>query len=385
MNKILILGGYGNFGRRIAMALAKSGCALVIAGRRAEKARQCAKHIVAEIPDARIDTAVIDINNNLTEQLSDIQPAVLINTCGPFQRQDYRVAEQCLAQRIHYIDLADARDYVTGIGALNKRALEAGVLIVSGASSVPGLSSAVLETYQSQFSEIDELRYGISPGHNIDLGLATTQSLLSYVGKALKPFAGHPKPYGWQHSYRQHFPMLGNRWMSLCDVPDLDLLPERYRIKSILFSAGMELGLVHGSLWVLGWLVRIGLPLELPKYALWLLRLKHWLNWWGSNDGGMHISIEGKGRDNQVKNIEWYVIAKNGDGPQIPTVPAIVLARKLAANALPIKGAMPCMGLVSLAEYQEALKAFKISFYPPQSITQTDGAKTARSNINLPA
>ena len=33
MNKILILGGYGNFGRRIAIALVKAGLPIIAAGR----------------------------------------------------------------------------------------------------------------------------------------------------------------------------------------------------------------------------------------------------------------------------------------------------------------------------------------------------------------
>jgi len=212
-----------------------------------------------------------------------------------------------------------------------------------------------------EFSEIDSLRYGISPGQRIDLGLATTQSLLSYIGKPLKPFAGHPKAYGWQQTYRQQFPEIGSRWMSACDVPDLDLLPERYSIKSIQFSAGMELKLVHGSLWLLGWLIRLGLPLNLPKYAPVLLHLNRWLDPLGTSSGGMHISIKGKDHAGEPKTVDWFIIAKDGDGPQIPTIPAIVLANKLAANEIDLKGAMPCVSLVSLQDYLDALKEFNVS------------------------
>ncbi|MGD8570778.1 MAG: saccharopine dehydrogenase NADP-binding domain-containing protein [Gammaproteobacteria bacterium] len=361
MNKILILGGYGNFGRRIAMALAKSGCSIIIAGRHYQKARQWAKQILSLHPTATVDVAKIDINSTLSEQLTTIRPRVVINTCGPFQQRDYTVAECCLTHSIHYIDLSDARDYVTCITKLDQRAKEVGVLIVSGASTVPGLSSAVLEEYKDQFSEIESLRYGISPGQRIDLGLATTQSLLSYIGKPLKPYAGHAKPHGWQQSYRQRFPDIGQRWMSTCDVPDLDLLPSRYGIKSIQFSAGMELKLVHGSLWLLGWLIRLGLPLNLTKFAPALLRLNRWLDPLGSSNGGMHINIKGKDHEGAAKTVDWFIIAKDGDGPQIPTIPAIVLAKKLAANELNLKGAIPCVGLVSLSDYLATLTEFNIS------------------------
>ena len=178
------------------------------------------------------------------------------------------------------------------------------------------------------------------------------------MGKSLKPFAGHPHTYGWQRTYQQLFPEIGQRWMSACDVPDLDLLPIRYNIKSIQFSAGMELSLVHWSLWVFGWLVRLGLPLNLPNFAPALLRLNRWLGRLGSINGGMHINIKGKDRMGALKTVEWFIIAKDGDGPQIPTVPAIVLANKMVTDSLDIKGALPCVGLVALSDYIDALKDF---------------------------
>ena len=49
-------------------------------------------------------------------------PAVLINATGPYQRQDYRLARACIAAGVHYLDLADARDFVPGIAALDAEA-----------------------------------------------------------------------------------------------------------------------------------------------------------------------------------------------------------------------------------------------------------------------
>ncbi len=172
------------------------------------------------------------------------------------------------------------------------------VCVVSGASTVPGLSSAVLEHFRSEFAEIDSLKFGISPGQQAERGLATTQGILSYVGKPLKPFPGHRHTvYGWQDLYRQPYPDIGKRWMANCDIPDLDLLPERYGIKSIQFSAGLELSALHLGLWGLSWLVRAGLPLNLPRFAKPMLAASNWFNGMGSADGGMHVIITGKDRD----------------------------------------------------------------------------------------
>ncbi len=363
MNKILILGGYGNFGSRIAVALAKSGLPIMIAGRNKQKAKKLADEIKKNYPDVSVETAIFDINKALAEPLEKYAPKIVINTCGPFQFSDYAVPESCIEHNIHYIDLADGREFVTGITSLNDKAKAAGILLVSGASTVPGLSSAVLEQYKDEFSQIDSLRYGISPGQKANRGLATTKAIMSYVGKLLKPFPGHEKNYGWQNIYRQRYPVLGKRWMANCEVPDLDLLPARYGIKSIRFSAGMELSFMHIGIWIMSWMVRLGLPLDLTNKASFLLNVSNWFDYFGSPDGGMHMIIKGKGKNGKVKEIKWFIIAKDGDGPQIPPIPAIVLAKKLSAGKLLDTGAKPCVGLVSLNEYLNELKEFNISTY----------------------
>lgn len=363
MNKILILGGYGNFGKRIAVALAKSGLPIIIAGRNKQKAKKLADEIKKNYPDVSVETAIFDINKALAEPLEKHAPKIVINTCGPFQLSNYAVPESCIKHNMHYIDLADGREFVTGITSLNDKAKTAGTLLVSGASTVPGLSSAVLEQYKDEFSQIDSLRYGISPGQKANRGLATTKAIMSYVGKPLKPFPGHEKAYGWQNNYKQFYPELGKRWMANCEVPDLDLLPARYGIKSIRFSAGMELSFMHIGIWIMSWLVRLGLPLDLTNKASFLLNVSNWFDYFGSPDGGMHMIIKGKGKNGKVKEIKWFIIAKDGDGPQIPPIPAIVLAKKLSAGKLLYTGAKPCVGLVSLNEYLNELKEFNISTY----------------------
>ena len=187
--RVLILGGYGNFGKRIAGALTRDGIHVIIAGRTIGKAEELKQHLPAGLARA----VYLDVSQPLDAQLAELNPKVVINTCGPFQNSDYSVAEACIRTKTHYIDLADGRDFVTGITAFNEMATGNGVAVISGASTVPGLSSAVLEHFRPEFSKINSLRYGISPGQKAERGLATTQAILGTVGKPLKPFPGHRK------------------------------------------------------------------------------------------------------------------------------------------------------------------------------------------------
>jgi hypothetical protein len=361
LRKVLILGGYGNFGKRIARALTKKGISVIIAGRQ----RQKAEKLVSELPQGLAEIAVFDVTTSLATALLQLKPAVVIYTCGPFQIQNYAVARECIAQGIHYIDLADGREFVTGIVALDAEARANNVAVISGASTVPGLSSAVVEQYRKAFSVIDSMVFGISPGQKAERGLATTQGILTYVGKPLKPFAGATKKtvYGWQDLYRQTYPELGTRWMANCDIPDLDLLPAHYGIGRIRFSAGLELGILHLGLWALSWVVRVGAPVSLPRYANALLAASNAFDRFGTAEGGMHVMLAGKDLQGRPLQKSWFIIARNGDGPQIPTIPAIILSEKLVKETLDVRGAMPCVGLVTLEEYLSALKDFAVKTY----------------------
>lgn len=360
MRSVLILGGYGNFGKRIARALVKSEVPVIIAGRDGAKAAS----LQNELGSRFASIACFNAFTELDDTLEKMKPAVVINTCGPFQMSDYSIAECCIRHGVHYIDLADGREFVTGITALDAQAKTHEVAVISGASTVPGLSSAVLEHFKGEFSKIEQMIFGISPGQKAERGLATTQGILTYVGKPLKPFLGHRRTvYGWQDIYRQEYPEIGKRWMANCDIPDLDLLPEHYDIKSIRFSAGLELGFLHLGLWGLSWLVRAGLPLHLPALAKPLLKASNWFDGLGTADGGMHVILSGKDRQGNPHKRTWFIVAFDGKGPHIPTVPAIILARKLATGELEYTGASACVGMVSLKEYLAELQEFNIKVY----------------------
>ncbi|MEZ5792750.1 MAG: SDR family NAD(P)-dependent oxidoreductase [Nitratireductor sp.] len=358
--KILVLGGYGNFGKRIVRALAAKDIEVIVAGRSKAKAEAFSRSLGDDVT-GRVSGIAMDVTTGLAEALMQLRPVVVVNTCGPFQGADYSVARTCIKAGVHYIDLADGRCFVTGIGVLDDAAVAAGVAVISGASTVPGLSSAVLDHFRSEISAFRTLKFGISPGQKAERGLATTKGILSYVGKPFRDYPGSQgRVFGWQGLYRQAYPGLGRRWMANCEIPDLDLLPARYGLETIRFSAGLELGVLHLGLWALSWLVRVGIPLPLARLAGPMLAISNWFDRFGSADGGMHVIVEGLGPDGEPIRKSWFIIAKDGDGPQIPTVPAIVLAARIARGELLRAGAYPCVGLVSLEDYLAELEGFAV-------------------------
>ncbi len=248
MTRILIIGGYGAFGAHAAERLAREpSLEITIAGRSPDKAAAHAKALT-RTAKAAVTHARVDATTATSEQIAALGPKVVINASGPFQDQEYQLARACIGAGCHYVDLADARAFVTGITRLDAQARAANVAVISGASSVPGLSSAVVQKFAGEFEHLDAIEIGISPGNRFDPGVATVASILRQAGKPHAVLRGAQPAiaYGWQGLHRHSFPGIGARWLSDIDVPDLDLLPAHYpSLQSVRFTAGVEVGLFH--------------------------------------------------------------------------------------------------------------------------------------------
>lgn len=359
MKRILIIGGYGNFGKFIATRLAKEpDLSLIIAGRSGEKAKSFAKEIKA-------DFAVIDIEKNFDDAMLSIKPDILIHTSGPFQEQGYHVAETCIRHKCHYIDLSDGRTFVSGIKDLDEAAKEAGILVISGASSVPCLTAAILDRHLSNFKEIESIDYGIATAQKTNPGLATTAAILAYTGKPYTTLKNGilDTIYGWQNLTIRKYPELGYRLLSNCDVPDLELFPARYKdLKNIRFRAGLEVPFLHMGLWALSWLVRIGILKSLKSFADPFYKAGPAFNIFGTNRSAFHMEMSGMGHDGNFRKNTFYILTDFGHGPNIPCIPSILLAQKLARNEIAQTGAKPCLDLINLDDYLEALAEYDIKW-----------------------
>ena len=370
MHKILVLGGYGVFGSRISERLASiSEIELVIAGRNSKKAETLSKTF--KNAECKISTIEIDIHHLRKSDLEELEIFALINACGPYHEQDYSLAEICIELGVHYIDLSDNRSYVTGIKILQEKAEKANILVVSGASTVPALSSAVIDHFQYDFGCMDVLDYGVTPGNQTDRGIGTVAAILSYVGKPFKTLINGEwkQVYGWQDLHKTHYPVIGKRWMSNCNIPDLDLFHGRYSdLRTINFYAGLQLSLLHVGLWFLSWPCRWGWIKHLDKYAPLMRKVSLWFYNFGSDAGGMHVKIFGKSKDGDTFSREWYLIAKDGDGPYIPATPSVILIKKLLDGSLNQTGAMSCMGLFTLDEFMSEISDLSIHSYTDEPL-----------------
>lgn len=356
MKRVVVLGGYGNFGKRICEHLCKlPDVEIIIAGRNLSSANALAGHLNA-IATTRPLGARLDIfSPTFADGLRHLAPFLVIHTGGPFQGQDYRVPLACTDVGAHYIDLADDRQFVCNITTLHNVARSANVQLISGASSVPGLSSAVIQHYRSEFTELDSVDTVIAPGNQAERGMATLRGILSYTGRPFFAFdSGTWRPrFGWMNPRRKDFgAAIGARWLANVDVPDLELFPEAFNVQQrVSFQASLELPLLHFTMVGMAWFSRLRVVRNWAPLTSLIYRLGQGFRRFGSGDGAMQVELMGKDHQHRDLAIQWQLDAYEGIGPHIPTVPALIIAHQLLRSDRVESGAFPCVSRFRLEDF----------------------------------
>nr|WP_315489090.1 saccharopine dehydrogenase NADP-binding domain-containing protein [uncultured Rhodoferax sp.] len=350
--KVMVLGGYGNFGARISRALVGDDrIELLVAGRDGPRAAAFA----AALPGRAQGVAVDMHSTGFAQSLQNHGVGLLIHTAGPFQGQDYAVARACAQAGVHYIDLADGRRFVCDFPrALHAAFVDTGRVAITGASTVPALSSAVVDSLCAGWQRLDTLDICIAPAQTAPRGVATLRAVLSYCGGPIQIWHGGQwqTHIGWANPKRVAFQRLRPRLGALCDIPDLELFPARYRVRERMeFLAAVEVGLAQRAFAVLAWLRQVGL-LKNPSSLAGLLNTTAKLfDPLGSALGGMVVRVAGLDAAGMPAKRAWHIAADNDHGPEIPCMAAILLARRLAGGEPMACGAFACVGLNKLVDF----------------------------------
>lgn len=345
--KVLILGGTGVFGERLARLLARDGHQLTIAARGLGPARTLATELNATA--FRIDR---------TGDLSSLSGHdVIIDAAGPFHAygpDPYRLAKAALAAGAHYLDLADTAAFCAGITALDAEARAAGKAAISGLSSVPAISSAAIRalTGTDQPLHIDT---AILPGNRSPRGLSVMASILAQAGQPYPSYrAGRwATATGWSDPQDYTLPGGLTRQGWRIEVPDTRLFPAHFGAETVDFRAGLELGIMRYGLAGFAVLRRlIPFPVTTPLVHAFRLAADI-LAPFGTGIGGMSVSLTTASHRHT-----WTLLAEDGDGPFVPAIAARTLLRR---PTLPV-GASPALEIVTLAELEAAMSDLSIRF-----------------------
>jgi Domain of unknown function (DUF4166)/Saccharopine dehydrogenase NADP binding domain len=371
---ILVLGGYGTFGGRLAQLLAdEARLTLLIAGRSRTKAEAFCATLGGA---AKAIPAAFDREREIEPQLSMIKPDIVVDASGPFQaygENPYRVVEAAIALGIHYVDLSDGADFVRGIACFDAAARVRGVFVLSGVSSCPVLTAAVVRQLSAGMARVESIAGGIAPSPYADIGANVIRAIASYAGKPVAL---------WRDGRRTSAPALIDsrlftvappgrlplhaRRFSLVEVPDLELLPELWpSLRTVWMGVGTVPEIWLRGLNALAWLVWLRLLPSLLPIATLIHRARTRLSW-GEHRGGMFVTVSGTLASGTLANgvpangapversIErsWHMIAEGDDGPFVPSMAAEAIIRHCLAGRMPKPGARVGVNDVELADYE---------------------------------
>lgn len=358
--RILIVGGYGVFGGRIVRLLAdEPRLTLIVAGRSAARAHVFCAGLAAQ---ATLDAICLDRDGELTTQLRAIAPDLIVDASGPFQaygRDPYRLVRAALEVGADYLDLADCSDFVAGIGTFDVEARAAQRFVLSGVSSFPVLTAAVVRHLGRGLQQVEAITGGIAPSPYAGVGRNVIEAIASYAGKPLELTRGGRRSTGHGLTETMRYTIappgrlpLDNTLFSLVDVPDLKVLPQHWPgLGSIWMGAGPVPEVLHRGLVTLAWLVRLRV---LPSLSF-LAPLFHWaINRlrWGEHRGGMFVQVEGIAPGGAAVTRSWHMIAEGDDGPLIPSMAVEAIVRKCLDGERPGAGARAATGDLELSDYE---------------------------------
>jgi hypothetical protein len=101
-----------------------------------------------------------------------------------------------------------------------------------------------------------------------------------------------------------------------------------------------------------GALRRRGVLARPERLAGFMNRAADGLDMFGSALGGMVVRVRGADAAGDAVSAAWHITADDDNGPEIPCMPAILLARRLAAGEAFAPGAYTCVSQLALAEFE---------------------------------
>ena len=357
--KILILGAYGVFGARLCEGLA--GCAqleLLAGGRSMPKAAALCKRLTGP---AASEPVLIDRDHIEAQMLVDLRVNIVIDASGPFQsygESPYRVVEECLDARVNYLDFADGATFVRGISAFDTRARERGIFVLSGVSSFPVLTAAVVRFLSADMSLVHSICGGIAPSPFAIVGENVIRAIAGYAGqpvdlvrdgRAVKAYA-LTESMAYTIAPPGRLPLRRTRF-SLVEVPDLQELPKLWpALRNVWMGAGPVPEFLHRMLNLLALLVRWRLLRSLTPFSPLFFHAVHLLRW-GAHRGGMFVEVKGNTGAGTPVHRSWHLLAEGDDGPYIPCMALQAVVLKVLNGSPPAPGARAATGDLDLDDY----------------------------------
>ena len=360
--RVLIVGGYGTFGGRLVELLCREpALTLFIAGRSQSKAAAFCKQLPA---GAHREALACDRDGDMARSLEEIAPNIVVDASGPFQAyggDPYRLVKAAVATGTHYLDLADSPAFVRDIHQFDQAAKERELVVLSGASSFPVLSAAMVRDLAGDLEQVESIVGGIAPSPYAGVGYNVIRAIAGYAGKPIRvrregrwaTACGLTETKKYTIAPPGCVP-LSPLEFSLVDVPDLQLLADEWpQVQGIWMGAAPQPVFLHRLLRFLAMAVARGVIPSLTPIARLMHRTANTIRW-GEHRGGMFVEIEGRNTAGARAKCSVHLVAEGRHGLYIPSMAVEAILRNWLEGRPPGAGARAASGELELTDYRRS-------------------------------
>ena len=176
---ILIYGATGYTGKLIAKTAADQGARPILAGRDLRKVKSVAEPLglaarAFDLRDqARIDAAIEDVS-------------VVLCVAGPFSATSRPMADACLRNRVHYLDITGEIDVFEALAARDAETKARGIMLLPGVGFDVVPSDCLAAHLKRRLPDANDLKLYLSFGANMSRGTAKTMVEAIAAGTRLR-------------------------------------------------------------------------------------------------------------------------------------------------------------------------------------------------------
>lgn len=228
--KVLVIGGYGRIGNRVAQDIAQhTDAEVTITSRQTQ----------SQIKPFRFLALDLDDRQQLHQAIA--KQDLIIHCAGPFHHRDGRVLASCIDEGIDYIDVSDHRSFYQQAIKYQERAIASGTTAILNTGIFPGISNSMVKQGVEQFDRPEKIHLsyvvagsggaGLTVMRTTFLGLkhqfsawidGKWQDILPYTERELVEF---PIPYGKTGVY----------WF---DVPETYTFADSFPVNTVIIKFG---------------------------------------------------------------------------------------------------------------------------------------------------
>lgn len=331
---VFVLGAYGYFGRLLVRDLLEMTQLPRISavGRHPVKLRQMAARLRSH--GDRFHVEVADLRN-LSRLGEFLHPGdVVVDCAGPFQKRDLAVLGLCVERRCHFIDIADAREYLRAVYDQRSKLVGASSVILSGLSVLPGLVVLLARRAAALMDRVESVLTWLAPGNRGPREYGTVYSLIHSLGEPLEVLSGgrRREALPWSEPRSVRFPdPIRLRTGYLAVGVDTDILPVYFPgLRTAEFRIAAELDLLNRATGLLAPMVRRAPGVF--QAAVPLLRTgMAAFGCLGTEAGGVLVRVEGSHLG--ARKTAVLSVVREKRSPVIAIVLASLAAQKIAQRA----------------------------------------------------